>query len=376
VLLDKSRPHEPGPNVDAKLMDAWTRDHPGPAVYVGSPFPDVAAVPLLDGYYLAPGGPGLGEPDVLEMMGLGAYVEWLQMENHSPMHETKGRVLDAAERLLRERYGDRVVIQRSYHVEPKVGRGESDAEAAEAFRAAGVPLVVDAYTTTVFSDVMNTCMMRPHMEHAFDQAGFAGRLVHSEAAGTSPAYAQAVATRVAALLAEHPADARVAVFLTHHGASPSAKSPCSGAPDAYNAGAKALFESARAALEAADVRPAAGVFQVYGQGAGAADDGILSPEEALAKAREAGATHVLDLPYELTGDGFDNLVAQRASYGLDPRDAPHYDANRETYLTRDGMTIRIASASYETELRAEALVDAIARALGEGVSGDGHAHEH
>lgn len=378
VLLDSAHPYEKGPRLDAKLMDAWTRPHPGPALYVGSPVPQVreSQAPLFDGFYLAPGGPGLGEPDVLEMAGLSAYLEWLQMENHSPMHETKGLVLGAAERLLKERYGDQVVVQRSYHVLPHVGPGESDAEAAKAFKAAGVSLVVDAYTSAVFSDVMNTCMMRPHMEHAFDEAGFDGRLVHATPAGLTHGYAHAVADRVAQLLAEYPEGEPVAVFLTHHGSKPEAQNPCGDGPDQYNGNAAKLHEGVLKALAETVTRAEVRYYQVYGQGAGAADDGVLSPKEALAQAKKDGMRHVLDLPYELTGDGFDNLVAQRASYGLDPRQAPHYDADHETRLTIQGLDVRIVSSSFGAEARGAALAEVVEAALAEAQGGAGHEEGH
>lgn len=377
ILMDKSRPFE-GCDVtrlDAELMDAWTRPHPGPALCVRAPPSAAGGVPLLDGYYLAPGpGPGLGEPDVLEMAGLSAYAEWLQMENASPMHETKGLVLDAAEQILRERYGDQVVVQRSYHILPRVGPGESDAEAAAAFRAAGVTRVVDAYTTTVFSDVMNTCMMRPHMEHAFEEAGYEGEILHAGMAGATHTYAHAVAAEVKARLAEVPEDEAVAVFLTHHGQTPGAASPCGDGADQYQENAKRLYDATLAALAETVERPDVRYYQVYGQGAGAADDGVLSPLEAVAQAKRDGARSVLDLPYELTGDGFDNLVVQRGSYGLEPADAPHYDAARETRLVVDGVPVRILSSVFGTEARAAALVEVIDAALAQAEGTGGHGH--
>ena len=378
VLLDKAHPFEGCTplRLDARLMDAWTRDHAGPAVCAQTP--DAASeVGLLDGYYLAPGpGPGLGEPDVLEMAGLAAYVEWLQMENRSPMHETKGRILDAAERMLRERHGDAVVVQRSYHVLPHVGGPESDADAAEGFRAAGVTLLVDAYTSSVFSDVMNTCMMRPHLEHELAEAGYQGDIIAAAPSGATHAYAHAVAAELKARLAEYPEGAKVALFLTHHGQRPDSKSPCGGGPDQYHATARRMFETTVQALREETGRDDLLVLQAYGQGASAPDDGVLSPLEALDAARAEGATHVLDLPYELTGDGFDNLVAHRRSYGLAPEDAPHHDARHETRMTMRGLDVRILSSSFSVEARAAALVEVIEDALRAhgGAGADGHGH--
>lgn len=380
ILLDRAHPFEPCDplRLDAQLMDAWTADHAGPAVCAHTPASDVgsqAAVPMLDGFYLVPGpGPGLGEPDILEMAGLSAYVEWLQMENASPMHETKGRVLDAAEALLKARYGEKVVVKRSYHVLPYVGEGESDAEAAAAFKAAGVTRVIDSYTTTVFSDVMNTCMMQPHMEHAFEEAGLSVPMTHATMAGSTHTYAHAVAAEVKARLAEVPEDESVAVFLTHHGQSPASTDPCGGGKDQYHANAARLYDLTAQALSEEVDRPNVRYYQVYGQGARAADDGILSPLEAVAQAKADGATFVLDLPYELTGDGFDNLVAHRSSYGLAPEDAPHYDASRETQLQVDGMPVRILSSAFGAQDRGAALVEVIEAAISGGGDADGHRH--
>lgn len=378
VLLDKAHPWSKGMRLDAQLMDAWTHDHTGPALYVGSPVPQTGPVPLFDGFYVAPGGPGLGEPDVLEMAGLSAFLDWRQMENDSPMHFTKGLVLDAAEAQLKAKYGDRVVVARSYHVQPRLGSGESDEEAAKLFNDAGVTLVVDAYTTSVFSDVMNTCMMLPHLEHAFDAEASSVRLVHAEPAGLTHEYAHAVADEVARRLKEYPEGEPVAVFLTHHGATPGSKSPCGSDEDQYHANAKALYDGARKAIDETVRRDGVTYYQVYGQGADAQDDGVLSPLEALEEARKAGARHVLDVPYELTGDGVDDLVAQRLSYGLQPEDAPHYDAMRETRMTLRGMDVRIVSASFGQAARGAALVDAVEAALAGAAGGDdaGHAHEN
>lgn len=376
VLLDQAHPHEKGLRLDAKLMDAWTHDYALPAAYVGSPVPQAQQAPLFDGFYLAPGvGPGVGEPDILEMAGLSAYQEWLLMNGTSPMHETKLKVLEATQRQLRALYGDAIVIQQSYHILPKVGARESDEEAAAAFKAAGVTRVIDAYTTTVFSDVMNTCMMVPHMLHAFESAGYSGKIDHAQMAGGTHAYAHGVSMRVQELLARTNDGDSVAVFLTHHGSSPQSKSPCGDKnADEYHANAKHLYERALAALAEDVTRPNVRYYQVYGQGAGAADDGVLSPTEALEQARRDGATRVIDVPFELTGNGFDNLVAQRASYGLDPHDAPWYDANHETRLTIRGLDVLITSADFGAEAKASALVEVIRDAIAGHVDDDGHAH--
>ncbi len=368
VLLDRSRPFAREPAVDPDLVDAWLRPHDGPAAYVGSPAPDVQQVPFYDGYYKAPGGPGLGEPDVLEMAGLSAYKAWLQMANASPMVEQKGWMLATVEHILEDRYGDRVEVEVSRHIQPRLDPGnEGDAAALERLRDANVDVLVDAYTSSLHSDVMNTCMMRPHLEAAADEVGFQAPMVPSGPAGPTPAYAEAVANEVERRVAETPEDARVAVFLTHHGMDPGYESPCRDRPDPYNAQAMRMFELARAAVLNRSLDRDVRVLQVYGQGAGDADDGVLSPTEALDTADGWGATHVVDLPYELTGNGYDNLVVHRGNYGLDPAEAPHYDDAYETRFTRQGMEVRILSSAFGTEERALAQVGVILDVVDEAV---------
>lgn len=368
VLLDRSRPFAHEPAVDPDLVDAWLRPHDGPAAYVGSPAPDVQQVPLYDGYYKTPGGPGLGEPDVLEMAGLSAYKAWLQMENASPMYEQKGWMLATVERILEERYGDRVVVEVSRHIQPRIDPGnEGDAAALQRLRDAGVDVLVDAYTSSLHSDVMNTCMMRPHLMEAAEEVGFTAPIVHSGPKGPTATYAAAVAHEVQHRVAEAPEGAKVAVFLTHHGMDPGYESPCRDRPDPYNAQAQRMFELARAAVLNRSLDRDVRVLQVYGQGAGDADDDVLSPREALDAAKAWGATHVVDLPYELTGNGYDNLVVHRGNYGLDPAEAPHYNASYETTFTRDGMQVRILSSAFGTDQRALAQVSVILDVLDDAV---------
>ena len=365
VLLDRAHPFATTPQPEPEYMDAWTHPHAGPAVWMGDPTELVLPeAPVYNGFYLAPGpGPGWGEPDILEIAGLVSYTQWLKMEGFSPFHEQSLLIKRHAEALLRERYGDKVVVQYSYHVRPFVGDGETEHEAGRAFRAAGASVVVDAYTSAIFSDAMNTCMMRPEALAHLRAGGFEGPVVSSTMIGPQPDYAQGVLAKVNGELASLRHD-RVAVFLTHHGADPARKSPCAEAPDQYNANAKRMFESVHATLEDGlvydgEVR----VFQVYGQGADAADDGVLSPREALQAARAWGATHVLDLPYELSGNGFDNLVRHRESYGLEWPQAPYYDANHETFLTFQGLTVKIASSLFGIEARGAALAHVVEEAL-------------
>ncbi len=78
----------------------------------------------------------------------------------------------------------------------------------------------------------------------------------------------------------------------------------------------------------------------------------------------------------------DNLVFLRESFGFEPEQAPYYDANRETYLTVDGISVRIASAHYGMEAKGTAYLARIAEAIAAGADGadgsgmgGGHGHD-
>jgi hypothetical protein len=151
--------------------------------------------------------------------------------------------------------------------------------------------------------------------------------------------------------------------LTHHGADPDLDSQCRDRKDPYVNQTMAMFANVEAALDNRSLAPNTSIHQVYGAGADDPDDGIYSPTEAVENASEQGHELLLDVPYELPGDGFDNLVNHRLSYDLDPRQAPHYDADYQTHLTRQNVEITITSSAFGHETRAQAQVDTIVDAM-------------
>lgn len=377
VLIDEAHPFDATPRLaEARFVDAWLGSQP-----LGLPLNDAGQGMLQDlcggNFYVVPGsGPGLGEGDLFEMCGLDAYRTWMKMDNHSPMYASVKEHWAYLEYHLNKHFGDRVVVAFAHHVDPKMDPSETTEAAAQRLADAGVTLVVDAYMSSSHSDAMDTCMMRPHTEHALRDAGYGGPIVAAGMAGTHDAWAAAAATYAQELLAGIGAQTPVAVYLAQHGGNPASPNPCGSGPDKYHANARAEYELAAAALLAAMPERALTVRQVYGQGAGAADDGALSPLEALAIDRDAGVRHVVVIPYEFWGNAMDNLVALRESFGLVPDQAPYYDANHETYLTQDGVSIRIASAHYGVEAKATALLARIAEAIEAGAAaGSGPHHE-
>jgi high-affinity iron transporter len=363
ILLDRERPFAEEPRLNPDLIDAWREDFDRPATWTGNPVGE-DEVPIFEGFYQAPGGPGLGEPDVLEALGLTTYQAYLQMENDSPMHHDKAEVLDLLEDELGERIEGELVIERATHVRPMLDPQDESIEASTQELVAAEPdVIVDAYTSALHSDVMNECMKEPAFRAALDEAGYDGEVVEAGPYGLEAPFAEGVADHVAERLADYPDDAHVWVSLTHHGVDPGAQSPCKDRAEPYVNQTEAMFETAEAELANRSLGPEVTVGMVYGQGADGEDDGVLSPTEALDEARDANASYVLDVPYELPGNGYDNLVQHRLGYDLDPREAPHYGPDYETELTRQGLDVTITSSDAAEDARATAQADAVVDAL-------------
>lgn len=364
VLLDRAHPYTEGPHVDAELIDAWLGEHTGPAAYVGNPVDGTQPVPVFEDAYLAPGGPGLGEPDVLEAAGLGIFTDYLQMENDSPMHDTKQAIIGQVEATLNERFGDKVVTETAYHIQPMVDPGEENlSKSVEELLAQGVDVVVDAYTSHLHSDIMNECMKKQAFRAALAEHGYDGPVLEAGPSGLTATFAEGMADAIATKAAAYPDDARLWVSLTHHGADPDMQSYCRDRADPYVAQTHTMFDHVSEALDNRTLGPNVTVQMVYGSGAGDASDGIYSPTEAVENASAWDATHLMDVPYELPGNGFDNLVQHRLNYDLDPRAAPHYDETYTTHLTREGMAVTITSSDFARETRAQAQVEAIVDAM-------------
>lgn len=385
VLLDEQDPYAAQPALQPRLLDAWLASWSGPALFV----PDAGALSgqaqlsVLGSYYLAPGqGPGLGEPDILELWGLGAWLEWAKMGGQSPHFASEWVVKQRTLELLRARWGEALEVRFGYMVNPHMhARGELE-EAAQDLARARPTHVVDFYAASVHSDVMNTCMMQPHALHALEQAGFRGPLVRAGMAGHTAAWASTVADEVQRLLARFPAGSDVALFLSQHGGAPDRASPCGGGVDPYHANTVREFEQAKAAIEQrVNWQGRLSIRHVYAQGGGESSDPdgkVLSPQEALAAARDEGFRQVLDLPYDFMGNGFDNLVVLREAYGFGRDEAPYFDEAHETAFTVQGMRVLVASAAFgpdgKARAHAEVLSAAIAEALARGDALDHRAH--
>ena len=154
----------------------------------------------------------------------------------------------------------------------------------------------------------------------------------------------------------------VSIHLAQHGGDPQGQNPCGSGPDQYHANLRAQFALAKDVLES-HFGDRFTVRHVYGQGADEANDGALSPLEAVDLDRRAGIDHAIVIPYEFWSDAMDNLVPLRESLGMTPDDAPYYDSQYETHLTMDGVHIDVWSAHYGVEEKGTAHLAVISEAL-------------
>ncbi len=371
ILMDEAHPYDDSPHLtDGRFVDAWLGTHAA-ALPVADPL-GTGATDLCGGtFYLLPGpGPGLGEGDLFEMCALGVYKDYLKMENASPMYNATASAWDLLAARMEKTFGDRVTVAFAHHIDPKVDPEETTEAAARRLADAGVDVVVDAYMSSVRSDAMDTCMMAPHTAHALEEAGFAGPILQAGLAGTHEMWGDAAAHEVERLLESYSQDEPVAVYLSQHGGDPTSQNPCGEGADQYHANTRAEYAVAEAAIQAMLGDRPVTVRQVYGQGAGAPDDGVLSPLEAIALDREAGVREVVILPYEFWGDALDNLVYLRESLGFTPDEAPYYGADHTTRMTLDGVNVLVASAEYGTETKVEALLVRIGEAIVEATGGE------
>lgn len=367
-FLDEANPFAKTPQNEANLVDAWVSEWDLPAANVADPAESGALDQFCDNepvYYFVPGaGPGVGEGDLLEMIGLCTYRTWLKMDNYSPRHDQGMASWEYLEDHINNHFGDQVEVAFAHGVDPKVTPEHTFEAAAAKLVDAGVTVVLDAYQSSVHSDSMNTCMMAPHAEHALRAAGFDGPIIPVGQAGHQPSWARATADYAESLVGDEDASTPISIHLSQHGATPGSPNPCGSGDDQYHDNLQKQFALASAAVEERLAwHGNVTVRHVYGQGADATDDGVLSPTEALDLDVADGIQRTIVIPYEFWGDAVDNLVNLRESLGYEPDDAPYYDGDYQTTFTRDGVSVLIASANFSTYIKSDAQLFAIGETM-------------
>jgi hypothetical protein len=100
------------PSMDPQL-NAWLSGHDGPVVYV----PASDSTPA---HYVVPGGPGLGEADIFEHVGLSAWHKWELMGGPSPNYDEKLPKTGAVIARLRDAYGPNLPVRIGYGIDPRL----------------------------------------------------------------------------------------------------------------------------------------------------------------------------------------------------------------------------------------------------------------
>ncbi|HWL66118.1 MAG TPA: hypothetical protein VNP73_09110, partial [Actinomycetota bacterium] len=342
----------------ADLMDAWLDPHPAPGVYV----PASDSTPA---HYAIPGGPGLGEPDIYEHVGLTAWHEWEVMGGRSPNFDQKlPKKLEVIER-LRARYGDDLPIHIGYGIDPRIdGKRQNVRMAIEALVEDHVDHIVVAYHGVGYSDIMQTHMLRHEIHEILDEIAPEVTVSHTKPIGTTDAYVRSVVRKARNEVAKLASDAKVAIHLSGHGLGTDMCGDYDCGADAYHDYARRLFTRTKKAL----LRTVAhdgelGVFHVYGDGGSGDDDPedeVDSPIEALTKRKEASFRFVIDIPYEFDSDSRDTLIILRRGYELPEG---QWNENFETRFKWDGLRVKITNSSFGSGLKTDAyekvLVDAL-----------------
>lgn len=372
VLMDAACPACDAPSMSPRLVDAWLRPHRRAALFV----PKSGSQPA---HYVKPIGPGRGEPDIFEHVGLQTWQEWLAMGGRSPNYDEKLAKKEAVIKRLEAAYGDEVAFRIGYGIDPRIDGGRQGIrQALDALvNADKVTEIVVAYHGVGFSDLMQTHHLRHVVEEHLARLG-AGDIPVRYAAplGDSDAYLQAVAAKVAAELTAVPGDAPVAVHLSGHGLSTGMCGDYDCGADGYHAYSRGLFARSRAAILAGIDRPGrTEIFHIYGDGGDGDDDPdnrATSPTESLAQRRAEGFTHVIDIPYEFDSNSRDTLIVLRRSYG---RPTPDWNALWESSWTADGLHIKIANALGFENLKIDAFEQVIQKAVAMPADPDsGHTH--
>jgi hypothetical protein len=342
-----------------RFINAWLQPTDGPAV-------SVPASDSTPAHHVVPGGPGRGEPDIFEHVGLAAWNEWELMGGRSPNYDQKLAKKKVLIRKLRERYGRDLPISIGYGIDPRIGGAHQGLREGvlELINKSRVDHIVVAYHGVGFSDIMQTHMIRHELHEIVDSVDPSVTLSFSDPIGTSPYYVDAVVSKAKRELSNIGDDVSVAIHLSGHGLGTGQCGDYNCGADSYHRWSKRLFESAKAAIETSLSRSGkTEIFHIYGDGATEEDDSddlMDSPMEALNKRKAKGFERVIDIPYEFDSDSRDTLIILRRGY---ERSIPDWDDRYESRFRRQGMWVTITNSSFGDRLKTKALVQVVDAAL-------------
>ena len=341
------------------FIDAWLQPQDGPAMFV----PASDSTPA---HHVVPGGPGMGEPDIFEHVGLGAWHEWELMGGRSPNYDQKLAKKRVLIKWLRAKYGRRVPVSVGYGIDPRIGGAHQGLRRGvlELINRQRVDHVVVAYHGVGFSDIMQTHMIRHELHEIVESVDPSVTLSFSDPIGTSKKFVNAVVAKASAEVSRVPDDEPVALHLSGHGLPTGACGDYNCGADSYHRWSKQLFERVENAISK---RVSHGskleVFHIYGDGATEEDDAeylMDSPMEALAKRKDEGFVRVIDIPYEFDSDSRDTLIILRQGY---ERPIPDWNQSYESRFKHSGLNVRITNSSFGPAAKARAFIDVVGSAL-------------
>jgi len=359
TVLQDRRCYGCDPQADPELIDAWLRPHDGPAAWAPAPSEDLAP------HYMAAAGPGAGEPDIFEHIGLAVWHEWELMGGISPNYEQKLAKKRKVIRRLKHRYAERIAISVGYGIDPRIGGERQDLHAAvHALIDRGADRIAVVYHGVGFSDLMQTHMIRHEIEHSLAAHGLDVPITYADPIGATGAYVRSVVEKAQRELARLPRRAPVALHLSGHGLPTDTCWRYDCGADSYHAYSRKLFvRTKRALLRAIDRPGETGVFHLYGDGGSDDDDPedlVDSPTEALAEREDAGYRFVIDIPYEFDSDSRDTLIVLRRGY---ERPIPDWNRRYVSRFEHGEMEVKISNASFGRRLKVRALARVAIRAI-------------
>jgi hypothetical protein len=303
-----------------------------------------------------PAGPGLGEPDIFEHVGLTAWHEWEVMGGRSPNYDQKLPKKLEVMRRLRTRYGRDLPVRIGYGIDPRInGKRQNVRVTVEALVDDGVDHIVVAYHGVGFSDIMQTHMLRHEIHEILEEIAPHVTVSYSKPIGTTAEYVRAVVRKARSEVSKVPSKAPVAIHLSGHGLPTDMCGEYDCGRDAYHRYARRLFQRTKEAiLRSVEHEGKLGVFHIYGDGGTDEDDPdneVDSPIEALTRRKDSGYRFVIDIPYEFDSDSRDTLIILRQGY---ERPEGAWNSKLESRFKWNGIQVKITNSSFGAGLKTRA----------------------
>ena len=322
LLVDKDEPFAQNSKPNPNLIDAWGNPYQGKDYrWISIPEGGFPMLGPLFSYYLVQDGPGKGEPDFWEYVGLCMYGFYQYMGNYNPGEERELRIMDETEASLRERYGNDILIERGFGA-ARPGYPGFRQVAEKMVREEGVTDLILAEAYVCFSEFEHPVT---DIEEYLNKKGLDVNIVIAGQIGGTEPFNLGVANKVSEELKDIPQGSDVVVFLSHHGMFNLNMLLYDWSKEPYHQYARAAFDGASQAIYELDAvegwKGKFDVWQVYAEfveGLMDPQDEIMSVGEAVDKASAQGYQYCINVPYEVGNSGFETLMGLRGCWGVDP----------------------------------------------------------